>query len=73
MKKPIKNYKLRIKNYGIFLILILNFQFSIFNCLYSAFENPSSGARPYGMGNAFCGLADDIQAIFYNPAGITQV
>ncbi|MFA5779786.1 MAG: TlpA disulfide reductase family protein [Elusimicrobiota bacterium] len=28
--------KKTIKNYGLFLILILNFQFSIFNCLYSA-------------------------------------
>ena len=36
MKKTIKNYKLRIKNCGLFLVFIFNFQFSIFNCLYSA-------------------------------------
>jgi len=28
------------------------------------------GARPFGMGNAFVGLADDGNAIFYNPAGL---
>ncbi|MEW6555735.1 MAG: LysM peptidoglycan-binding domain-containing protein, partial [Elusimicrobiota bacterium] len=42
-------------------------------CLYGAFENTSSGARPYGMGNAFSGLANDIQAVHYNPAGLTQI
>lgn len=30
------------------------------------------GIRPLGMGGAFVGLADDQNAIFYNPAGITQ-
>ncbi|MFA5779979.1 MAG: hypothetical protein WC947_07560 [Elusimicrobiota bacterium] len=38
----IKNYKLRIKNYGLFLILIFNCQFSIVNCLYSETPKPSS-------------------------------
>jgi len=31
------------------------------------------GARPLGMGKAFVGLADDCNAIFMNPAGISQV
>lgn len=30
------------------------------------------GVRPLGMGGAFVGVADDQNAIFYNPAGITQ-
>ncbi|OGS24065.1 MAG: hypothetical protein A2314_01490 [Elusimicrobia bacterium RIFOXYB2_FULL_50_12] len=30
------------------------------------------GVRPLAMGGAFVGLADDQNAIFYNPAGITQ-
>jgi len=55
------------------ILLITLFPYSLITCLFAAFENPSSGARPYGMGGAFCGLADDIQSIFYNPAGITQV
>jgi len=31
------------------------------------------GAKARGMGAAFTGLADDPSAIFYNPAGITQL
>ncbi|MBI5574672.1 MAG: LysM peptidoglycan-binding domain-containing protein [Elusimicrobia bacterium] len=65
------NFGLRI--FIVILLLILDFGLRTSDCLYAAFENQSSGARPYGMGNAFTGLADDIQAIFYNPAGITQV
>ncbi|MBS3788187.1 type IX secretion system membrane protein PorP/SprF [Candidatus Bipolaricaulota bacterium] len=29
-----------------------------------------TGARPLGMGNAFVGLANDENALFYNPAGL---
>ena len=29
-----------------------------------------TGARPLGMGNAFVGLADDTNALLYNPAGL---
>ncbi|MCI0329787.1 MAG: PorV/PorQ family protein [candidate division Zixibacteria bacterium] len=31
------------------------------------------GARPLAMGGAFTGLADDESALYYNPAGATQV
>lgn len=31
------------------------------------------GARPLGMGEAFVGLADDVNAIYWNPAGMTQI
>jgi long-subunit fatty acid transport protein len=30
------------------------------------------GVRPMGMGNAFEAIADDINALHYNPAGIAQ-
>ena len=30
------------------------------------------GARPVSMGGAFVGLADDINAVYWNPAGLTQ-
>ncbi|MDD5687381.1 MAG: LysM peptidoglycan-binding domain-containing protein [Elusimicrobia bacterium] len=59
------------KNY--FYKLLFIFIFFTGSFVYPAFENISSGARPYGMGNAFTGLADDIQAVFYNPAGLTQI
>jgi hypothetical protein len=31
------------------------------------------GARPMGMGGAFAGLADDVTALFFNPAGISAI
>ncbi|MBI4777563.1 PorV/PorQ family protein [Candidatus Desantisbacteria bacterium] len=31
------------------------------------------GARAMGMGRAFCGLSDDLSAIYFNPAGLTQI
>lgn len=31
------------------------------------------GSRPVGMGGAFAGLANDINTIFWNPAGLTTV
>ncbi len=31
------------------------------------------GARPAGMGGAFCGIADDVNTIQYNPAGLIQL
>lgn len=31
------------------------------------------GTRPLGMGNAFIGLADDYNAIMYNPAGLARL
>ncbi len=32
-----------------------------------------AGARAMGMGRAFCGLSDDLSAIYFNPAGLTQL
>jgi hypothetical protein len=31
------------------------------------------GARPVGMGDAFTAVSDDINAIFWNPAGLTSI
>ncbi|HHW11423.1 MAG TPA: hypothetical protein GXX33_00260 [Firmicutes bacterium] len=31
------------------------------------------GARPHGMGGAFIGVADDINAVYWNPAGLVQL
>lgn len=40
---------------------------------YSAFEDLGFGARAPGMGDAFTGVADDISAIYYNPAGLSYL
>ncbi|MBI3298920.1 MAG: hypothetical protein HYZ75_12190 [Elusimicrobia bacterium] len=39
----------------------------------AAFDDLGAGARAPGMGNAFTALADDVQAIHYNPAGLAQL
>jgi len=37
------------------------------------FRNPDQSARATGQGEAFVAQADDASAIYYNPAGLTQV
>jgi long-chain fatty acid transport protein len=37
------------------------------------FRNPDQGARATGQGEAFAAQADDASAIYYNPAGLTQL
>lgn len=37
--------------------------------LFSAFRDTSFGVRPEGMGGAFVAVADDVNAVNYNPAG----
>ena len=39
----------------------------------AAFEERKSGARPWGMGGAFTAIAGDINAIYWNPAGLGQL
>lgn len=36
------------------------------------FEDYQPSARARGMGGAFTGVADDVNALFFNPAGLTQ-
>ncbi len=40
---------------------------------YASFEEVPSGARTEGMAGAFVAVADDINAIGYNPAGLAQL
>jgi long-subunit fatty acid transport protein len=37
------------------------------------FNTLGGGARARGMGGAFLGVADDVTAVFWNPAGISQI
>lgn len=37
------------------------------------FTTPGIGARAMGMGNAFTAIADDVYAVYYNPAGLVNV
>ncbi|MEW6482478.1 MAG: PorV/PorQ family protein [bacterium] len=39
----------------------------------AAFLKLGAGARPGGMGGAYCAIADDSSANYWNPAGLTQL
>ncbi|MBI4667766.1 MAG: PorV/PorQ family protein [Elusimicrobia bacterium] len=39
----------------------------------AAFLKIGIGARPIGLGNAFTAIANDVNAIAWNPAGLTQI
>ncbi len=59
-------------------VFLLIFTFSVFYCSavlpgYAAFEEKGAGARPTGMAGAFTGVADDVNAIYWNPAGLGVV
>ena len=38
--------------------------------VWADFNDIGLGARPIGMSNAFTAVADDVYAIYYNPAGL---
>ena len=42
------------------------------DCLWASFEQQGISARPLGLGGAFTGLADSVDAVFINPAGLCQ-
>jgi|GEM_PF-544747 len=39
----------------------------------AAFNDVITGARPQGLGGAFVAVADDANALYWNPAGLTQL
>ena len=41
--------------------------------LSSEYSFACVGARPFSMGGAFVGLADDINAVYWNPAGLAKI
>ena len=52
------------------LVLLLLFPVASMGAGFALLEN---GAKPLAMGNAFAAQADDPSALFFNPAGITQL
>lgn len=56
-----------------FLMLIINLSLFLSNAALAAFVDVGLGARPVGLGRAFVGLADDANAILYNPAGLANL
>ena len=57
------------KLFTIFLIIGI----SAVQTFASGFQINENGARAMGMSGAFVGLANDPSAVYFNPAGITQL
>ncbi|MBU1754585.1 PorV/PorQ family protein [bacterium] len=62
------------------ILLILTTLFMCNSLVFAGNNNTSAsflkigaGARAAGMGDAFCGLADDAYAPYWNPAGLAQI
>jgi len=63
------------KNWAKLLLLFSLFIFSP-ECdryIYASFLDVGVSPRQMGMGEAFIGLADDVSAVHYNPAGLAQL
>jgi hypothetical protein len=60
---------------GVFLLSSTLFAFGndLVGTSGAEFLKIDPGARPTGMGDAFTGVADDINAIYYNPAGLATL
>ncbi len=54
------------------VVTILFFLF-VSACFGQGFSNDNQGARAIGQANAFTARASDPSAIWYNPAGVTQL
>lgn len=69
MKKLIREIKLRD------IIFLLAGAAAAFlpTAANGAFEDIGNGARPIGLGNAYCALADDVYTVYYNPAGLAKI
>ncbi|HAM37985.1 MAG TPA: hypothetical protein DCP53_01090 [Elusimicrobia bacterium] len=65
------------KTYLLFICLILISNKQIFakgvGTTGCSFLKIDTVARPVGMGGAFSGISDDVNAIRYNPAGLSQI
>lgn len=53
-----------------FIIMLSSSVYAQIGTTAAGFLNTSLGARPSGMGNAFCAVADDVNAVLWNPAGL---
>ena len=60
----------RIGLLSFMIVLLMIFPSLAFSHGWAGYEQ---GAKAHGMGGAFTGLADDPTAVYFNPAGITQL
>lgn len=70
-----RNTKSFVHLHFLFLLLLTFFASwqTQLSTVHASFEDIGAGARAIGMGNAFVSVADDFNALYYNPAGIAKV
>lgn len=64
------------KIFSIMVVVLLFFSVAVFAAESNYAGEAMSigvGARPLGMGGAFCAVADDASTSYWNPAGMTQI
>ena len=66
-----------MKQLKIILVLIILFPFQVFSQNQSGTEidflSIGAGARPLGMGGTFIGIADDVNATYWNIGGLSEI
>ncbi|MEW6555825.1 MAG: hypothetical protein AB1349_00545 [Elusimicrobiota bacterium] len=67
-KSEVRSQKSEVRKF----LLLFSYFLPLASCLYGAFEDTGTGARPISIG-AYTAIADDANAIFYNSAGLTNV
>ena len=59
------------------MLLLFSVLCSLATCVapqaYANFDDLGSSARPMGMGNAYIAIATDVNALYYNPAGLARL
>lgn len=60
-------------NRAVFYLIVALAILGVTGISWAGFIDTGQGARPVSMGRAFTAVADDIHAVFYNPAGMAQL
>jgi len=60
-----------IRRFGFLLTILMLYSVAAFADIPAAYVDIGYGARPMGMGGAYTGFSDDVNSIFWNPAGLT--
>lgn len=57
----------------VFVIAAIFILTSVYSAMAAEYPSLHRGVRPLGMGGAFTAVADDENALFYNPAGLSKI
>jgi hypothetical protein len=77
LSKDLNNLKMMKRIFVLFVLVFIVFPAEVFSgsnvgTTTGIFLKMPPGARPSGMGGAFTGISDDVNAMYWNPAGLVQ-